>query len=137
MPLTYFSTNKFINVLNGSGSYPTQNTYFGLSTTTPTLSGGSISEPTIGTGAYARVLSNTATYFAAANGTANNQTAITFPVSSASWSTGATNLTTLCVFDLAVSGNLVSYSALTNPAAVNSAGVTVSLAANSYVTTLS
>ena len=136
MPLTYFTTNKLINVLNAIGTYPTVNTYFGLSASTPNLAGGSITEPSA-TGGYARVLSNTATYFAAANGTANNASPITFPVSTAAWSTGAVNLTALCVFDQAVSGNLVSFSTLNNPAAVNSAGVTVSLTANSYITTLS
>lgn len=86
-----------------------------LSTTTPLDDGSNFTEP-VGNG-YARV-QTTAADWAAATGTAPatkaNGAAITFPVATGDWATGA-NMTHFGLFDAATVGNAVVTGTITTP----------------------
>lgn len=87
--------------------------YVGLSSTTPTISGGNITEPS--TGSYARVATvaadwNTAT--SAEPSVVSNANAITFPTATGDWSSGA-DMTYWVKYDASTSGNVISFGLLT------------------------
>lgn len=99
-------------------------------------------EPT-STGSYARVIiPNTAVTWNAATAAqpsvTNNLAVITFPASSAAWSTGATNLIQVFIADASTlaGGNVLAYGALTTPQAVNAASITLSFATTTLSVTL-
>lgn len=115
--------------------------FLSLHTTNPNDDGQGGGEPTIGTGAYARkqllaadwnALSNTPPPPAndAASAITNNGI-VNFATSSAAWSTGATNLTHVGIWDsatLTAEANFIGRVALTTPQAVNAASITISIA---------
>jgi hypothetical protein len=100
------------------------------------------SEPT-SAGAYARVsLVNNAAAFSAATGsypaTKQNAGTISFPASTAAWSSGATALVMWFLADASTlaGGNVLAYGYLTTPQTVNASGITPSFAASTLTNTL-
>lgn len=123
-----------------AGKAPTAptNWYTRLSTANPADDGSGIAEPTAGTGSYANAPDLTSTNWTAAPNPSNdaaavsaNGAAITFPTSTAAWSTGAT---TLAFWFMSLSttstteANYIGRGSVTNPVAVNTTGVTLSFA---------
>ena len=99
-------------------------------------------EPTTG-GSYARVVlpNNLITWNAATAAqpsVTTNLAVVTFPASSAAWSTGATNLIQVFIADALTlaGGNVLAYGALTTPQAVNAASITLSFATTTLSITL-
>ena len=137
-------SNKILNFLLTGGTTPLPGSvYIGLSTSSPGASGSIAGEPTIGTGSYARVqiAQSTAVWSTAASGQITNGTAsISFPQSSAAWSSGSTALTYAFLID-ASSGagtlGVIAYAPLT-PATdtVNASGITVTIPISNLTFTL-
>ncbi len=99
-------------------------------------------EPT-STGSYARVaLVNNAANFSAATGsvpaTKVNAAAVTFPASTAAWSSGATVLDAFFIADASTlaGGNVLAWGYLTTAQAVNASGITPSFAGSAMSCTL-
>ena len=109
---------------HGKTSWTMPAVYIGVSTTLPTVAGANITEPTIATGGYARIATSGASWNAAASGSATNAAVLSFPVSTAAWSTTTTNVAYTCYYDAATAGNLLLFDAITVPQAVNAAGIT-------------
>lgn len=132
MPFSTSINNKLLDgVLGGvalSGIPAT--IYFGLSTTTPTVSGGNVTEPS-GNG-YARVaVANNTTNFAAASASVKaNSTAIVWPTPTGSWGT----LTHTVMYDAASGGTFLGFFTL-NAAKTPTAGSTVSYAVGALTVT--
>lgn len=102
--------------------------YVGLSSTTPTESGGNVTEPS--TGSYARVATAAADWNSATNAdpsVIDNANPIEFPTATADW-VGGSNLTHFVLFDAASSGNVLASGALDTPKPVLN-GDTISFAA--------
>jgi hypothetical protein len=133
--------NNMMNGAFGKTPFTMPSSWFiSLHTTNPGDDGQGGGEPT-STGGYARVqvlasgwnaLSNTPPPPSndAASSITNNGV-INFPTSSAAWSTGATNLTHIGVWDsstLTAEANFIGRVALTTPQAVNAANITISIA---------
>jgi hypothetical protein len=89
------------------------NTYWGLSTTTPNEDGTGVTEP-VGN-AYVRVTVTPSDIAAAASGSIDNASAITWPEATGSWGT----VTYLVIYDAASGGNLRLAIALTTPKTVS------------------
>lgn len=125
--------NELLDHVFGGADYVRPATlYIGLSTTTITDAGGNITEPS-GNG-YARVaVTNNSTNFpAASGGSKSNGTPITFPAATgAGWGT----ITDYFIADAAAEGNILAYTALTEPQAV-AAGETVNFAVGAMSITL-
>lgn len=126
--------------------------YVALSTAAPTATDGTgLAEPTIGTGGYARVAVTTgsgggtgAVFGApAAGGTSGqaitNGSTVSFPASTAAWSTGSTPNTWFSLW-LTSSGttaaNFVGAGPLQTGQAVNASGITLSFASGQLTITL-
>ncbi len=119
--------------------------YVGLTTqlTSGATSANILSAEPTATGSYARVavLNNVANFTAA---TASNPaskttgTAITYPASTAAWSTGATTLKAFFIADASTlaGGNVLCIGDLTTPQAVNASGITPSFAIGQLTATL-
>jgi len=102
--------------------------YVGLSSTTPTESGGNVTEPS--TGSYARVATAASDWNAATNAdpsVIDNAEPIEFPTATADWLTGA-DLTHFVLFDASTSGNVLASGELDTPKPVLD-GDTISFAA--------
>lgn len=114
--------------------------FVGLSTADPGNTFATIAEPTIGTGAYGRSTSITTTagWTAAPTPTnpgdvavSANAVAVSFPASTAAWSTGATVLTHFFLSTSATSlliANGIALGPITPTTAVNASGITLSFA---------
>ena len=128
---------SFTTCTGGTGTIDTTSTVIQMPTSASLLSG----EPS-STGSYARVAQlNTPGNYAAATGTApaskTNVGAITFPASTAAFSSGATALSLAFWSDAPTlgGGNVIAW-ALMNPAqTVNASGITVSFAASALTLT--
>ena len=137
--ITTYLANKLLDHALGKTAYTMPTVYAGLSSSTPVIAGTGVTEPTAGTGAYARVNSDSPLVWGAAalNGaqstSTNSAAALTFPTSTAAWSTGASNLTYIVFYDASTAGNLLWFEPITTPFAVNATGVTPS-AATSQIT---
>jgi hypothetical protein len=108
----------------------------------PTAANILTNEPT-STGAYARVsMINNAASFSVATGTypatKQNAATITFPASTAAWSSGATALQVWFIADSSTlaGGNVIAFGYLTTPQTVNASGITPSFAASALTNTL-
>jgi hypothetical protein len=78
MPFTLTELGKMLEAVHFKNSYTAGSTfYLGLSSTTPTTSGGNITEPT--TGGYARIAVTGSMFNAASNGTITNSIALAWP----------------------------------------------------------
>ena len=115
MAFTYFLDNKLIDLIFGGIAYsPPATLYFGLSTTTPTSSGGNVTEP-VGNG-YARVVvtNNTTNFPASIDGSKTNANTITYPTSTGIWGT----VTHFVVYDALTNGNFLAFGQLNNSQSV-------------------
>lgn len=99
-------------------------------------------EPT-STGGYARVSTvNNAAAWPASSGTypaqKQNGSAVTFPASTAAWSSGATALMVFFIADSSTlaGGNVIAFGYLTTPQTVNASGITPSFAASALTATV-
>lgn len=128
---------KILEHLIGKTSFtmPT-NAYIGLKTADPTDDNSGGTEPTIPTGGYARKQTVGADWNPAANGAIDNANALSFPESTAAWSTGATPLTHFIIMDAASGGNLLAHGSLAQSRTVNAAGITLTFAAGDLDITL-
>lgn len=86
--------------------------YIGLSTTTPTSTGGNVTEPT--TGAYARIQVTAAQFSSAAAGATENNADKIFAQASGDWA-GGSNLTYLVIYDAITVGTFIGYGSLAIP----------------------
>jgi len=117
MSITYYSANRILDKNFGASAYSEPSTYyFGLSTTTISISGTGATEPS--GGSYARVsfTNNKTNWSTASNAALTNNTAITFPESTASWGT----ITHAGIWDASSSGNIWWFDALSPSRAVAS-----------------
>ena len=121
--LSDYAENKVLELLVGKTAFATPTAYIGLKTADPTDDNSGGTEPTIATGGYARIATTGGNWGAAAAGAIANAAALSFPISTAAWSTGATNLTHFIVMDAATAGNMLGHADLTTPRAVNAADV--------------
>jgi len=117
-----YAENELLDHITGKGSFTMPTAYIGLSTADPLDTGLSNAEPD-GTGSYARITTSGSDWDAASGGATANATALSFPISTAAWSTGANNLTHFAVWDAATAGNLLFHADLTTPRAVNAADI--------------
>jgi hypothetical protein len=133
----------FLNAVFRTGSYTAPvHIYVGLSSTAPTdATGSGLTEPPIGTNGYARAQLDPGTgnwAAASASGTGqgtSNSSAITFPTSTGSWSSGATMIW-FSLWDASTSGNLIGLGTLTTGQAVGASGITLSFSSGQLVPTL-
>lgn len=132
------SVTALTGCTGGTGTIDTGDTVYLVPTSAAILA----AEPTA-TGSYARVsVINNPANFSAASGSVPaqkvNAATITFPASSAAWSTGATALMIYFIADVSTlaGGNLLAYGYMTNPQTVNASGITPSFAASAVVQTL-
>lgn len=118
------NTNYYLNCVAGN-VFQTKITpalpekyYLGLSTVEPTASGSNVSEPSAGAG-YSRV--ELTTLSAPTNGVVTNESAITFPKSTASWGT----IPYFVIYDTATlgQGNLLMYGSLSTARSVEAATI--------------
>jgi hypothetical protein len=137
MPAGGYLEPKLLDLILGAVAFTAPATvYVGLSTAAATTSDATVlaAEPS-STGSYARVsVTNNATNWPAASGTnpasKSNGTAITFPTSTAAWSSGATALQTFFVADASTlgGGNILLKGALTANQTVNASNIAASFA---------
>ena len=85
-------------------------TWLGLSSTTPTKSGGNVTEPS--GGAYARIQLTAAEVDAAASSATSNNAEQAFAQASADWVSGV-NLTHLVIYDASSAGTFIGFKSLT------------------------
>ena len=130
MVTTYFLNNIMGNVFKTQMNPALPSSYYlGLSTSTPTVTGGNVSEPATSKG-YARIqLTNLS---APSNGVILNTADIAFPESTSSWGT----VTYFVVYDSSTGGNLLLYEPLSSARVVES-GTTVAIKSNKFKLTLS
>lgn len=123
-----YAENAILDHVTGKTAFTKPTAYVGLKTADPTDDNSGGTEPTIATGGYARVATTGATWDAASGGAVANAAAISFPTSTAAWSTAATNLTHFIIMDAATAGNLLAHGELTTPRAVNAANIILEFA---------
>lgn len=102
--------NKVLDAVFNNVALQQDGGWIGLSTTTPAEDGSNITEPS--GGSYARVAASSAVWTAAANGSLNNASTISFPQATADWS-GGTNQTHYVMFTASSAGDMITYGALT------------------------
>lgn len=115
MPLTQATHSDLLDHLFGKATLTAPTIYVGLSSTTPTSTGGNVTEPT--TGSYARVETEAADWDTAADGdpsVLDNAQEIAFPAATADW-VGGSNLTHFTLHDAASDGNVIGWGELTTP----------------------
>ena len=116
---------KILDHVTGKTSFTMPTVYIGLSTADPTDDESGWAEPTIPTGGYARIATTGADWDAATDptGVTANAAALSFPISTAAWSTGASNLTHFAAWDASSAGNMLWAADLTDARAVNAADI--------------
>jgi hypothetical protein len=127
MPKSNFLRSELITGKLGTGTITEPaNMYVALYTSDPTAAD---SGTEVTGGSYARVstATNGTDWTASDTDTWANAVAITFPTSSAAWSSSA-SITHVGLRDASSGGNLHWYEALTTPRTVTAAGVTLSFA---------
>lgn len=118
MSITSTKSNEILDYEFGNTGYTVDGTlYVGLSTTPIAFAGTGATEPSGGSYARVPVVNNKTNWSTAASGILSNNTAITFPESTASWGT----ITHVFIADAASAGNILYYEALTSSRAVSSA----------------
>lgn len=117
MTTTYFLNRVMGNVFKTqtSPALP-EKVYLGLSTSTPDIDGSGVTEPLASAG-YERVELNSLSV--PANGVITNESAISFPESSASWGT----VTHFALYDAPVNGNLLMFNVLSQARSVETATI--------------
>lgn len=117
MTTTYFLNRIMGNVFKTetSPALP-EKVYLGLSTSAPDIDGSGVTEPLVSAG-YERVELNSLSK--PSNGVIINESAISFPESSASWGT----VTHFALYDAPVNGNLLMFNVLSQARSVESATI--------------
>ena len=119
MPFATATDQAIIDAFTGKNASYAKPTamYIGLSSTTPTKTGGSVTEPTVGN--YARIQVTSAQFDSAADiggtstGTSNNAEKA-FAACTVTWASGA-NMTHLVMYDAITTGTFIGFKALTVP----------------------
>lgn len=139
MPLTQAYTQSLLNhAFMKTALVQPANVFVGLSSTTPTRTGGNVTEPS--GGGYARASTAAAAWATAVAGTPSsltNATVITLPTATADW-LAAANLTHFVLYSVVTGGTgaqIIGYGALDVPKGVAS-GDTASFAAGALTTKL-
>ena len=130
MNTTYFLNQVMGNLFKTkeTPALPSES-YIGLSSTAPNISGGNVTEPLSNSG-YKRVkLENLSE---PADGVITNEQAISFDESTANWGT----MSHFVIYDALEAGNLLMYDTLSTPRNVEAATI-VTIKANSLTLTLS
>lgn len=120
--LSDYSEDAINDHLSGKTSFTMPTVYIGLSTADPTDDESGWAEPD-GTGSYARITTAGSDWDASSGGATANATALSFPISTAAWSTGANNLTHFAGWDASSGGNMLWAADLDTPRAVNAADI--------------
>lgn len=111
MPFSTTIDNSIIDHFTGKATWTAPTAiYVGLSSTTPTKSGGNVTEPS--GGAYARVNITAAQFDSASSSSTATNVDKSFPQATADW-LSAVNLTNLVIYDASTSGNFLGFKALT------------------------
>ncbi len=112
MPFSESRDNEILDHAFGKATWPAtaDARFVGLSSTTPTKTGGNVTEPS--TGGYARQQLLAASMDVAATSATQNNADITFPVATADYVAGA-NLTDMVMFTLVTAGTFIMFKALT------------------------
>ena len=118
--LSDYAENKILDHLSGKTSFTMPTVYIGLSTADPTDDESGWAEPD-GTGGYTRITTDGDDWDASSGGATANAKALSFPISTAAWSTGANELTHFAAWDAASAGNMLWATDLTTGRAVNAA----------------
>lgn len=110
MPWSQAICNSALDHYTGKASWTQPSAvYLGLSSTTPTSTGGNVTEPS--SGSYARVQVTSAQFTSASGASTATNTDKEFPTATADWLSGA-DLTYLVVYDAASAGNFIGYEVL-------------------------
>lgn len=117
-----YTEDKFLDHITGKTSFTKPTAYIGLSTADPTDDASGNAEPT-STGGYTRITTSGSDWDAASGGATANATALSFPISTGAWSTGASNLTHFALWDAVSGGNMLAHADLGTPRAVNAADI--------------
>ena len=120
--LSDYAEDELLDHITGKGSYTMPTVYIGVSTADPTDDESGWAEPD-GTGGYTRITTSASDWDAASGGATANATALSFPISTAAWSTGANNLTHFAAWDASTAGNMLWAADLTDARAVNAADI--------------
>jgi len=103
MAITYYASNKILDLNFGSTAYSVPGTlYVGLSTTAIAANGTGSTEPVAMGYARVAVTNNKTNWDTAANGTLSNLTAVEFAISTGNWGT----ITHVFLADAASAGNI-------------------------------
>jgi hypothetical protein len=129
--------NAFFGKTSAFGTLSSRPTiYVGLSTTTPTATGGNVTEPS--SGSYARVATAPADWnvgTSADPSVIDNANPITFPTATGNWASSA-NMTHFVLYDAASAGNFLGFGAIGGTPAPVLTGQTPSFAAGTLDTSL-
>jgi hypothetical protein len=109
MAISTYLANALLEHQVGKTAFTAPTAYAALSSTTPNVNGTNVTEPTAGN--YSRVTTSAASWGSAAAGAITNAAALTFPVASADWVSGA-SLTHVALYDAATGGNLLGFAAV-------------------------
>jgi len=120
--LSDYAEDKINDHLSGKTSFTMPTVYIGLSTANPTDDESGWAEPDA-TGGYTRITTAGSDWDASSGGATANATALSFPISTAAWSTGANNLTYFAAWDAITAGNMLWAADLTTPRTVNAADI--------------
>lgn len=120
-----YAENKILELIVGKTAFATPTCYIGLKTADPTDDNSGGTEPTDPTGGYTRKATAGGDWNAAAAGAIDNGNALSFAVSTAAWSTGATPLTHFILMDASTGGNMLGHGTLTTSRTVNASGITL------------
>lgn len=132
-------------VFNKTATQPASTYHISAHTADPGDDGQTANEPS-GTGSYARIsVAASALTAASTSGTlgapnnVENTSQVSFPASTAAWSTAANNITHFGVWDHATNtaeANFIGRGSISNPTAVNASGITLSFAAGALDMTM-
>jgi hypothetical protein len=131
MAQTIYQANRILDRNFGNTTFTVPATlYIGLSTTTPSADGNptSITEPSGGNYARVAVTNNKTNFTVASNAILSNAVQLSFPESSSAWSSSASPITHVLIFDAAAAGNLLYFDTL-NPTRIVQSATTVLIAA--------
>jgi len=118
MSIAHYQANKILDEqFGGTTLSPIATLYVGLSTTAPSADGTGVTEPSGGAYARVSVTNNKTNWDTSALGILDNDVAIQFVESTASWGT----ITHVVIYDAVTAGNLLYWEALTSSRTVAAA----------------
>lgn len=118
--LADYAENAVLDHIFGAVTFtPPATLYFGLSTSTISDAGGNITEPSGNNYARKGVTNNATNFPSASGGSKSNGAAIQFNTPSGSWGT----VTYFFIADAPTGGNIIAWSALTDPQTISSGNI--------------